>query len=616
MLSILFCLVFFVVIAIKTWSSCVSNDTVSSVFVRQGKRSKLVVLVHGMGGPARMRSLGNELVREEPGSTCEEFDILSVEYPMDYLHIGSNADPNKIANKICEEIGRRCEEEDYDSITLVGHSMGGLLIRKAFLIGIGKSIFTSDPPAVNPAPEIHSWARKVERIVLLAGLNRGLNLTERAPDMSHLKYAQFLFSSWLADALDFGRLLRDMESGSPFVANLRMEWVKYVRDSKSFKVKGKEGGSDIPHAKPVEVVQLLGDIDDLVSEEDSNDLEAGGDEYFAWLLMRGSGHNDILQIEDSEFGQYRKNKIFRALTNKFSCLKLESERLPQAVDPAVRQVVFVVHGIRDLGRWSANFEDEIRAKKSSEKIVLLSPRYNYLGMGPFLLPSVRQHHVRWLMDEITEAHAKYPNAERFDYIGHSNGTYLLADALRNYRSLKMERLVFAGSVVPQNYDWQTIVDRDQIKEVRNYKTSDDWVVALFPRLFEYPGMSLLGNDLGSAGFNGFTSPPENVKNIGPLEGGHSAFLSDRKCIDDAVAFVLEKSENKVASWTNNQVAAPLSSSERCLKFVSDWLCYIVWAVIFVAVVFVGYFVMVSAKQFYIPAAAVYFAAVVWVLHRL
>ena len=57
------------------------------------------------------------------------------------------------------------------------------------------------------------------------------------------------------------------------------------------------------------------------------------------------------------------------------------------------------------------------------------------------------------MDQYTQNLAKYPNSDgRISYIGHSNGTYILASALDRYPSLRVNQIVFAGSVVRTDYD--------------------------------------------------------------------------------------------------------------------------------------------------------------------
>ena len=88
------------------------------------------------------------------------------------------------------------------------------------------------------------------------------------------------------------------------------------------------------------------------------------------------------------------------------------------------------------------------------------------------------------MDSYTEELAHYPSATTFDFIGHSNGTYILASALQRYRTLKVNDVYFAGSVVPQKYKWTDLVAAKRVGRVVNVVATNDWVVAIFPRLFE------------------------------------------------------------------------------------------------------------------------------------
>src|SRR4051812_11106435 len=55
------------------------------------------------------------------------------------------------------------DEDGFDRITLIGNSIGGLLVRYAYLYGAG---------ALPPEPR-RPWASKVDRIVLLGTPNRG-----------------------------------------------------------------------------------------------------------------------------------------------------------------------------------------------------------------------------------------------------------------------------------------------------------------------------------------------------------------------------------------------------------------------------------------------------------
>ena len=214
------------------------------------------------------------------------------------------------------------------------------------------------------------------------------------------------------------------------------------------------------------MIQLLGDIDNLVSEDDNKDLQAIARRPFAWVTVRGTGHGNIVDFEDKTragnlvLGEYRRRKFELVTTKSFDEIEFQNEVQPFQPDTDVTHLVFVVHGIRDLGEWAAAFEQELRAQfradrqaSSPDKLAVESIRYGYFGMGPFLLRPIREKYVKWFMDEYTEALARYPEAREVHFVGHSNGTYLMAAALKRYDSLDVKRVVFGGSVVRRDYDW-------------------------------------------------------------------------------------------------------------------------------------------------------------------
>jgi pimeloyl-ACP methyl ester carboxylesterase len=199
----------------------------------------------------------------------------------------------------------------------------------------------------------------------------------------------------------------------------------------------------------------------------------------------------------------------------------------------------VIHGIRDVGYWTHKIARRVLtlAKQTpDEKKVLATETssYGYFPMLPFLLPTKRKEKVEWLMDQYAEALAQYPNAE-FSFVGHSNGTYLLARALEDYPSCRFKHVVFAGSVVLARYDWNAAIARGQVRKVLNYVATADWVVAFFPRAIQM----LHWQDLGSAGHDGFEGarPGASVEQIRFVRGGHGAALNEANW--DAIArFVL------------------------------------------------------------------------------
>jgi len=317
------------------------------------------------------------------------------------------------------------------------------------------------------------------------------------------------------------------------VADLRLDWMKWLRGE---------------NAPTFGVVQMLGDIDDVVNRDDDEDLRLMASSNFVQLAVRGTGHGDILEFNDGDktLGDYRRAKLMLAATKPFEDVKARGEALQPSVDKNINEVVFILHGIRDLGRWSADFEDAIDKGYADrrKRLAIVSSRYGYFGMGPFLFPKVRERYVRWFMDQYTETIARYPEVDpkHIKFFGHSNGTYILAEALKNYKSMEIDRVVFAGSVVRREFEWSKLeIENDparngspRVRMVTNYVGTQDWVVALFPRLFEMRWLSWLDNRVGSAGFNGFTDGM--VNNI-TISGAHGAFDSH---VEEIVKLLLDQ----------------------------------------------------------------------------
>jgi len=564
----------------------------------------LFVYIHGLKR-SRQWPLMQEVL-EPHGAT------LQLTYPHPAF---SNAEPLTVARRLSDEIERQVGQEPYQHLVLIGQSMGALLAKRAFLDAEQQGL---------------AWAGKVQRLVLVAGMNRGWDISGQKPsDMSRGSWFAIWFGSWLARVGGFGKLILGTETGAPFVANLRMDWIKRMSD---------------PNGRAIEVVQLLGDIDDVVSAEDNNDLRSTANGRFAWLKVRGTGHSSIVDFDDDTkvgpvlLGDYRRHKFSLAtVETDFKVLARENEVLPLQPDPDVTHVVFVVHGIRDRGEWAAAFELELQkqfeqlqlrdpstglqAVTAPPKLAVASVRYGYFGMGPFLLRPVREKYVRWLMDEYTETLAQYPNAKHVHFVGHSNGTYLLAAGLERYSSLDVGRIVFGGSVVRRDYRWDAVLGEqsviagsDSSLRVVNYTALDDWVVALFPRFFEPAFMAPLGNDIGSAGFNGFTTSNPQVQNVPGLRGGHAAFLSRTSQI---AKFVLHGTLDTAAP---DAEADNPGWSQRVLAMISDWgsrwgTWAVVWPLLAFIIIMVGWHVTTAAAEPRWPFFVAYVALLLTILRN-
>ena len=452
------------------------------------------------------------------------------------LSIFSTCDLNDLVTKILTEIDLRYENREYTKIYIIGYSMGAIIARKVYICACGGRLEMSSKGYSNQKPK--NWVSKVDRIVLLAGINRGWTINH------HLSLPTAVFWS-LGAGLGNLMLLLNKESkpiifqtrrGAPFLTQLCIEWL-YMRKNAS-----RNGFGDAT------TIQLLGTQDTLVSPEDNIDPISGQD--FIYLEIPFSNHTNVVNIESpskqeegtSSPAQKRGAIFLSALKEDINTLKKKSRLLildsaslgvsPQttASDKPITDVIFVIHGIRDEGHWTNKIAQRVilenekaNSTRSADKqrhFAVETSRYGYFPMLLFALPWTRRAKVAWFMEQYAENLALYPDAD-FSFIGHSNGTYLLAQALEKYEYCRFKRVVFAGSVVPKQYQWSKHINNGRVERVLNYVATLDWVVAIFPNFLHW-----FQSDLGSAGHDGFEDNHRYVTNIRYIRGQHGAALNE------------------------------------------------------------------------------------------
>lgn len=487
----------------------------------------LVLLLHAYTQTPRHLAAVRAAVADE----WPEARLVCPELPISLLSL---ANPNEIVAGLLNTIDAETAAAEraqapITNIVLVGHSFGALLARKLYVVACGETPEAPFEPELTTRPSrtpssqlaARPWAVHVSRLVLLAGMNRGWRISH------HLGIVKA--PVWTLGAA-FGHLVRlfsgralaisTIRRGAEFITQLRIQWIR-MRQAHQ------RNGNDSPGGATT--VQLLGSRDDMVAPEDNIDLVSGGD--FIYLDVPYSGHADVIELDDPAHGPARKAVFVLALGGSFEALRkasvVPSDEAFSAPEERTRKVVFVIHGIRDVGYWTHRIARRIRqrASKTSEVWSTETSSYGYFPMLPFLFPWYRRQKVEWLMDQYAEALARYPNAA-FSYVGHSNGTYLLAKALELYPCCRFEHVVFAGSVVRTTYDWGTLLGADppRVRAVLNFVASGDWVVAFFPRFFEF----LKLQDLGSAGHDGFavSRPQPRLYQVKYVSGGHAAAIQE------------------------------------------------------------------------------------------
>ena len=261
-----------------------------------------------------------------------------------------------------------------------------------------------------------------------------------------------------------------------------------------------------------------------MSPDDNLDIVTGND--FLYLDVPMSGHLNVILFDDSQAGRCRRKRFELALVGDRKQISDEAvspvDSADLRADARVTDVVFVIHGIRDNGYWTHKIARRVQAFGRTETpprvFATETSTYGYFPMLSFLLPSRRRDKVAWLTDRYVRARAAYPEA-CFSYVGHSNGTYLLAKALNDNPALHFSHVVFAGSVVRRDYDWARAVACKQVASVLNYVATNDKVVACFPGALE----PIRWQDLGGAGHKGFAQ----------ATAANRAFLVEKRFVDGA-----------------------------------------------------------------------------------
>ncbi len=491
-------------------------------FSPSAKATTLVVLFHGLGASARRLVDVQHTIKEH----LRDADVYM---PVLWSGWTSNEPPVETTLRAIKLIGDILEQHSYQSIVFVGYSGGGIIARKVAIYAHGENADAPFEPAAKNLRNGCPWADRLDRIILIAGMNRGWSF---APTSNIFVVWLLKLCYFIVRISGYGRFFAALHRGEPFVTDLRIQWLSLTRKSRN----------------PITVVQLLGTIDDIVSPDDNVDLQTGSD--FFYLDVAGSGHASVIEYK-GPFREARRDALITALTeprDRLEKLCLPLLRNPNdSVDPTVKHVLFVIHGIRDYGFWTAHVARHVVAAALRRRIniVPLTPTYGYFAMLPFVLPMTRRAKVRWFAEQYTEALARFPNAEHFSYIGHSNGTYLLAGALTRYSGCHFRNVVFAGSVVRTDFPWSDFTPA-RVGHVLNYVADADWVVALFPRF-----LASLGADVGGAGWDGFSPqrPANVVSDTEYIIGSHGTAIRERNW-DDLADFILEDKLPTRACLTN------------------------------------------------------------------
>jgi hypothetical protein len=189
-------------------------------------------------------------------------------------------------------------------------------------------------------------------------------------------------------------------------------------------------------------------------------------------------------------------------------------------------MVFSLHGIRTRGKWQKD-------------VVPLLAQAGFtpvpLDYGPFLAFQLlrkrsREKKIDWFRDEYTRQCARL-GCDRPSIIAHSLGSYLVAEALEKYASIKIDRAILCGSIVRRQFPWKKLFASGQVRAVLNqYGGNDFWA-----RVVEW-----VVSDAGQSGLRGFDDQNEFLDQQTHAKFGHSDYFYDLNYKENWIPFLQGK----------------------------------------------------------------------------
>ncbi len=218
---------------------------------------------------------------------------------------------------------------------------------------------------------------------------------------------------------------------------------------------------------------------------------------------------------------------------------MEAQQSEQAAKPD--HLVILVHGINTRALWMS----EIKPALERAGFVVAPTSYGKFGLLRFLSPftSMRTKAINRVVADIRTARRSYQHMfgaepKSMSVISHSFGTYMVSRILSDYPEFEWRRIIFCGSVVSEDYDFDRVLARFAHPLLNEIGTRDYW-----PALAES-----IGWGYGSVGSTGFNRPPVETRWHKGLR--HSDFLTEKFCDRYWIPFLNGEKPARAGSGTD------------------------------------------------------------------
>lgn len=412
-----------------------------------------------------------------------------------------------------------------DSLVVVAYSAGSAI----FLDCLATALEEDDKCKTS------KWTKCLKNHIHLAGMTLGWQFNSEMNKTFLVVGPLLRVTPWLRKQLTPFQFYK----GSDFITNMRIRLARQrckLEDSK----------------RQPEMVYLLGTKDMYLSPADAIEPGFNANAKYSptYYEIPGSGHTDIL------CSSHVCNFICKTLNEKSHPIdnaikEIPPDHLDDYLDPldnqpptsnkAVKNVVIILHGIRDNGYWAKRIGHRIKSAwpkyynkfnpkaKTIPDMRTVSLSYGYFSLWDFIRPGGRSQAVQWFQNVYADIVSLYPNAA-ISFIGHSNGTYLGTHAL-NCPAVRFKLMLLAGSVVRRDFWNNNEHLLEKIDYFLNIRAVQDWVVGLFPAGCEAWGPLGRPMDLGGAGAYGFHKRTEKLRskiNEINIYGDHGAGIAEKE----------------------------------------------------------------------------------------
>jgi hypothetical protein len=201
-------------------------------------------------------------------------------------------------------------------------------------------------------------------------------------------------------------------------------------------------------------------------------------------------------------------------------------------------LVLLLHGMNTYAHWMNDIKPVLR----SHGFEVAPVSYGFFGVPRFLaFPFLRKGAAKRVSKGIDTAVRVYNDKtgrhpKRISIISHSFGTWLIAHALKDDSNIKFFRVIFCGSVVREDFEFERMLHQFKAPILNHIGTKDYW-----PAVGESAGWGY-----GSIGSNGINhSAVENRWHDGFR---HSDFFTKKFCEDYWVPFLRGDEPKPADPW--------------------------------------------------------------------